>query len=89
MPEWTFLTNHALVLSFITRKPNITARELYIVIGITERSVRRIIADLYNAGYINKEKEGRRMRYHINPDLPLCHDTQRDIPVGDFLETLG
>lgn len=89
MPEWTFLTNHALVLSFLAKKPRITARELSTSIRITERSVRKIIADLDAAGYIRKKKEGRRIRYNINPGLSLRHETYQDIAVGDFLKTLG
>ena len=89
MAEWTFLTNHALALSFIAKQPRITARELSMNIGITERAVRKIIADLHDTGYIDKRKEGRRVRYHINPDLALRHSTQREIAVGDFLRTLG
>ena len=89
MPEWTFLTNHALVLSFLARHHRITAREISSVIGITERSTRKIIADLDAAGYIRKKREGRRIRYRINPDLPLRHETQQDAAVGDLLEALG
>ena len=89
MPEWTFLTNHALVLSFLAKQPRMTARELSDAIGITERAIRKIIADLNAAGYIEKKKEGRRIRCHINPDLPLRHETQRDTAIGDILEVLG
>jgi len=89
MPEWVFLTNHSLVLSLLAKRPRVTARELSAVIGITERAVRKIIADLDGAGYITKKKEGRRLRYRINPDLPLRHETHREIAVGDFLEALG
>ncbi len=89
MREWAFLTNHALVLSFLAKQPRITAREISMTIGITERTVRKIIADLDTAGYINKKKEGRRVRYRINPDLSLRHDTHQEIAVGDFLEALG
>ena len=89
MPEWTFLTNHALVLSFLAKHPRITARELSTAIGITERAVRRFIADLHTAGYITKKREGRGVRYRINPDLSLRHDTYREIAIGDFLESLG
>ena len=88
-PAWTFLTNHALVFSFLAGKPQITARELAASIGITERAVRRIIADLDEAGYISKEKEGRRIRYSINPDLSLRHHTHWEVPVGNFLKALG
>ncbi len=89
MPEWTFLTNHALVLSFLTKQPWITAREISLLVGITERAIRRIIADLDAAGYISKEKEGRRVRYHINHDLSLRHETQQEIAIGDLLEALS
>ncbi|HEY95864.1 MAG TPA: helix-turn-helix transcriptional regulator [Dehalococcoidia bacterium] len=89
MPEWTFLTNHALVLSFLARHPRITARELSAVIGVTERAVRRFIADLQDAGYISKKRVGRGVRYDINPDLPLRHETYREMAIGDFLKALG
>jgi len=89
MPEWTFLTNHALVLSFIAWHSMITARELATRIGITERAVRKIIADLDAEDYISKKKEGRRIRYSINRDQPLRHQTHREIAVGDFLKSLS
>jgi len=59
MPEWSFLTNHVLVLGLLAKQPRTTAREMATAIGITERAVRRIIADLDAAGYIGKKKEGR------------------------------
>ena len=89
MAEWAFITNHAIVLSLIARTFKITARELATAIGITERTVRKIIADLENGGYIRKKKEGRYIRYSINPDLPLRHHTHRDVLVGDLLGMLG
>jgi len=89
MAGWTFLTNHALVLSFLAKRSLITARDLAMEIGITERAVRKIIADLGNHGYINKVKEGRRVRYTINPEIPLRHKTQRDKAVGALLKILG
>jgi len=89
MAEWTFVTNHALVLSLLARQPRITARELSNDIGITERTVRKIIADLDAAGYITKKKQGRGIRYRINPELSMRHDAHREIAVGDFLKALG
>jgi len=89
MPEWMFLTNHALVLSSIAKQPRITARELSMTVGITERAVRKIIADLDTAGYIRKKREGRRIRYRVNPELSLRHDAHQEIAIGDFLEALG
>jgi len=87
--EWTFLTNHALVLIFLAKHPQITARELSMLIGITERAVRKIIADLETEGYIEKAKEGRRIRYSINSKLPFRHHAQRDKAIGRLLCALG
>ena len=86
---WTFLTNHALVLSYIAQHPHVTARELSGAIGITERATRKIIADLDAAKYITRKREGRRVRYGIEPDLSLRHETQRHTAVSAFLEVLG
>ena len=89
MSEWRFLTNHAVVLSYVSIHPRITARELSGAIGITERATRKIIADLLQEGYISKDLEGRRNRYHINPDLPLRHPALEETAVGYLLEILG
>ena len=89
MADWTFLTNHAMVLSFLARNPRITAREIATAIGITERTVRKIIADLELEGYISKRREGRRLHYRINPNLTLRHESYQEMVIGDFLEALG
>jgi predicted transcriptional regulator len=89
MSEWTFVTNHAVVLSFVARNPRITAREMANEIGITERAVRKIIRDLEIEKYLSKKREGRRVRYSIKPKLALRHRSQRDKLIGDLLEVLG
>jgi predicted ArsR family transcriptional regulator len=89
MVGWTFLTNHAVVFLYLARHPQITARELASSIGITERAVRKIIADLEAEGYISKTREGRGVRYSINSHLPLRHRTQKDKSVSKLLEALG
>ena len=89
MATWLFLTNHALVLYHLARKPLITAREVAEAIGITERAVRKIIADLSAASYIRKSKEGRRIRYSINPVLTMRHGSLSEVPIVDFLKALG
>ena len=88
MSEWTFLSKHGLVLSLISRYPSITGHELAHAIGLTERQIRTIIADLCSCGYVIKEKVGRGIRYTINTDLKLRHCTQRETDVGDFLAAL-
>jgi predicted transcriptional regulator len=89
MKNWTFLTNHALVLSLIAKHPNITANEMATEIGITERSIRSIIADLAKNNFISKQRLGRGVHYKINSNLKLRHRTHKEIVVGDFLKTLG
>jgi len=86
MKEWTFLTNHALVLVYLAKHPQITALDLSMSIGITERAVRKIIADLEREGYIAKTKGGRRVTYSINQKLPLRHQTQQDKSIKILLE---
>jgi DNA-binding Lrp family transcriptional regulator len=89
MPGWKFLTNHALVLCLIAQQPRITARELSSAVGITEKATRNIINDLEADGYVTKKREGRRIKYRVDPDLPLRSETNQDKAVGDLLATLG
>lgn len=70
---WTFLTNHAHVLLLLARDPSLTMREAAAEAGITERAVQRIVLDLERAGYLVREREGRRNRYQVRPDRPLRH----------------
>ena len=89
MARWTFITNHAVVLTYLAKHPTITARQVALEIGITERAVRNIIADLEAEGYIVKAKEGRRVRYGVKAGLPLRHSTQQHVQVGKLLRLLG
>ena len=89
MPGWKFLTNHALVLCVIAQQPRVTARDISSTIGITEKTTRNIINDLEADGYVTKKREGRRIKYKIDPDLPLRHEMQQDKAIGDLLEVLG
>ncbi len=89
MPEWTFITKYAVVLSIITDNPRITALEIAGRVGVTERAVRKLIAELYEAGYIRKKKEGRRVKYSINPDQPLRQETHENIAIGSLLNTIN
>ena len=89
MPGWKFVTNYALVLCRIAQQPRITIRELSLTIGITEKAIHIIITDLETDGYVTKIREGRRLRYRINPDLCLRDEMLQDKAVGDLLEMLG
>ena len=86
---WTFITNHAAVLSLLANYPRITAREISQEVGITERSVRMIISDLDQGGYISKIREGRGVRYLVDFERPMRHKTQRDVAVNHLLSILN
>jgi len=67
----------------------ITAHELALEVGISERAVRRIIAELQDGGYITKKKKGRRIQYRVKYHVPMRHETQRDKAIGDLLKVLS
>jgi uncharacterized membrane protein len=79
--SWTFLSNHGYVLLCIAREPGIRLREVAERIGITERAVQRIVADLEHGGYLSHVREGRRNRYEVHGDRPFRHPVllQRDV----------
>ena len=85
---WNFLTNHGLVLTYIGRHPECLGLEIALAIGVTERAARKIVAELEGAGYIQRERVGRRNRYHIDPSLPLRHRGERAATVGELLALL-
>lgn len=89
MREWTLISNHGLVLTYIAKHPQSTAREIASAIKITEWTVRKIIAELEKQGYIERQRLGRRNIYCINPRSPLRHESVRDVIVGNLLEVLG
>jgi hypothetical protein len=86
--NWTFLTTHARVLLLVARDPGIRLRDIAASLDITERSAFGIITDLAEAGYVVKEKDGRRNRYHIQAHLPLPEPTARERTVGEVLALL-
>ena len=87
--KWTFITNHAAVLTLLDREEHLTSREIAIALNITERSVIRIIKDLESAGYISKRKEGRENRYTVNRDLPLRRQDQREVSVYELIQLIS
>jgi DNA-binding IclR family transcriptional regulator len=87
-PGWTFLTNHAQVLVCIARDPGVRLRDIGERVGITERAAHRIVVELADAGYITRQRNGRRNRYTINAHLPLPDTIAREQNVGQLLEIL-
>lgn len=87
-PRWTFLTNHGHVLLAIATNPNLRLRDIASLVGITERTAMGIITDLEAAGYIEREKIGRRNHYHLKSDVPMRHPLEAHHMVGDLLGAL-
>lgn len=85
---WTFLTNHAHVLLCLANAGSLTARELSLRIGITERSVQAILADLIADGYLDKTKVGRRNDYTVNLSGRLRHPLEAAHTVGELIKAL-
>lgn len=85
---WGFLTNHAQALLCIAHDPGVRLRDIASTLGITERAAYGIVADLTEAGYVHKAKQGRRNRYRVQADKPLPEALLRQRTVGQLLELL-
>ncbi len=85
-PPWTFLTNHAHVLLCLAKDPGARMRDVATVVGVTERAVQRIVRELEEAGYLRREKEGRRNRYALRETMPLRHPMERHAQVSALLK---
>jgi DNA-binding IclR family transcriptional regulator len=88
MSNWSFLTNHARALLYVANDPETRLRDLAAALDITERTAYGIVVDLTESGYVVKEKDGRRNRYHIQTHLPLRDSISTQRSIGDVLDLL-
>ena len=88
MGSWSFLTNHARALLCIAHDPDVRVRDLAAMVGVTERSAHAIVTDLVDAGYVVKDKDGRRNRYRIQEHLPLRDPITQQRTIGEMLDLL-
>ena len=88
MAEWSFLTNHARALVCIAHDPGVRLRDIAATLGITERSAFGIVTELTAAGYVVKDKDGRRNRYRIQAHLPLPEAIGQERTIGEVLGLL-
>ena len=86
--DWTFFTNHTHVLVCLATNPGSSLRQVALAIGITERAVQRIVADLEAGGVLVKTREGRLNRYTLDLNLPLRHPLERHRRIGEVLAPL-
>jgi hypothetical protein len=87
--SWTLLTGHGHVLVQIARNPKARIRDISAVVGLTERTVQAIVADLEGAGYLTRTRTGRRTLYTVNSDSLFRHEAQEGHRVGPFLALLA
>ena len=88
MEGWSFLTNHARVLLCIAHDPGVRLRDIAASLDITERSAYGFVTDLTAAGYVVKQKDGRRNRYQVQAHLPLPETDGRERTIGEILALL-
>ena len=86
--SWHFLTSHTQVLLAIHRQPDARLRDVADTVGITERAAQRIVNDLVETGYLERERVGRRNRYALNPDRRMRHPEQHEHEIGELLDLL-
>jgi len=84
--RWNFFTNHAHILIYLEAHPDQTLRRVALAIGITERAVQRIVAELEEGGYLKRAKVGRQNKYEINGDTPLRHSQESHRSVKELLD---
>jgi len=87
-PDWAFLTSHGFVLLEVARAPDATVREIAAGVGLTERQAHRVLADLAEAGYISRQRVGRRNRYRVDEGRPMRHPSLREHRIGELLDAL-
>ena len=88
MNDWNFLTNHGHVMVCLRRDPNARIRDVASAVGITERAAQRILSDLEDAGYLTREREGRRNRYTLHEERSLRHPLEQPSSVADLLDAV-
>lgn len=86
--SWRFITNHTQALLCISQNRETRLRDIAAQVGITERAAQRVVADLVEAGYVNRQRSGRRNHYTINRDLKMRHPAQLGFEIGPLLDLL-
>ncbi|MGW5369361.1 helix-turn-helix transcriptional regulator [Streptomyces sp. NPDC004009] len=84
--RWGFFTNHARVFLAIARDPDIRLRDIAVGCHIAERTAQSIVTDLERAGYVGRERLGRRTRYTLRRGGLLHHPAEAHLSVGELLD---
>lgn len=86
--SWTLLTNHAHVLLCLAGDPTLRVRDVAARVGVTERATMRIIGDLVEAGYLVRQRVGRRTAYELHLDRPMRHPVEAARPVQALVDAM-
>lgn len=76
------------MLLAIHRDPDVRLRDLAQTVGITERATQRIVTDLVEAGFLERERIGRRNRYVVISERHMRHPEQFEHEIGELLDVL-
>ncbi|MEE8603700.1 helix-turn-helix transcriptional regulator [Euzebya tangerina] len=87
--SWSLLSNHGHVLVAVAQDPDARLRDIADAVGVTERAVHAILTDLIDAGYVSKQRDGRRNHYEVHLDLTLRHPLERGHRIGDLLNAVS
>jgi predicted transcriptional regulator len=88
MAKWNFFTNYGHVLFVLAIEPDLTLREVSFKVGITERAVQRIIADLDDDGFLKITKQGRRNHYEVRSRKNLNHEIEKKCKISDLIKLI-
>lgn len=86
---WTLLSNHGHVLVCLAQNPDMRLRDVAELVGITERAVQAIVADLEDAHFLTRVRVGRRNHYELHTEEPMRHPLEHEHAVGELLQTLA
>ncbi len=86
--DWTFFTNHMHALVYFAVHGDAPLKDVASSIGVTERSMQRIIKDLEESGVLTHAKVGRCNQYSLNRKAALRHPLERHCNIGQILEVI-
>jgi len=86
--QWSFVSNHSLVLTALHQNPDARQRDIAASIGITQGAVQRILHDLAESGHVSIQRIGRRNQYRLDPQAPMRHPKLEGVEVGDLVGVL-
>lgn len=86
--KWAFVTSHGAMLVEVARTPDATVRDLAARAALTERQAHRVLGDLVEGGYVERQRVGRRNQYSVNEAAALRHPSVTSSRIGELLEVL-